>query len=266
MGAGINISALLSFSASITQPIVVSNEQSQVGNNGISIQSSGPWTPPQYSQPALTILTVPPSSNTSTGQPATSATNYVFDAVLRLMHTRRLTKTKHPVLTGANISDHAYIECARVTLEIGMSDAMSSFADGVWVGAATKSISAWQILKGLQTNKTLLTLTTRLDTYYNMLVVEATSPDEVKTLHGLRASIVLEEQIAGSIASQAVSGARPQTSGSTPGGTIQGTAPNASQVQQNVIPSTLYPDTPTFPQVPGAGNVSSNSLGQVPNE
>jgi hypothetical protein len=266
MGAGINISALLSFSASISEPIIIASDVKNIVTGGIFAESSGPWTPPQYAQPALTILTVPPSSNTSNGQPATSATNYVFDAVFRLMHTRRLTKTKHPVLTGANISDHAYIECARVTLEIGMSDAMSSFADGVWVGAATKSISAWQIIKGLQTNKTLLTLTTRLDTYFNMLVVEATSPDEVKTLHGLRASIVLEEQIAGSIASQAVSRARPQTSGSTSGGTIQGTSPNASQVQQNVIPSTLYPDTPTFPQVPGAGNVSSNSLGQVPNE
>lgn len=266
MGAGINISALLSFSASISQPITVADEQSQAGSNGVSIQSSGPWAPPQYSQPALTILTVPPSSSTNTGQSATSATNYVFDAVMRLTHTRRLTKTKHPVLTGANISDHAYIECARISLEIGMSDAMSSFADGVWVGSATKSISAWQILKGLQLNKTLLTLTTRLDTYSNMLIVEATSPDEIKTLHGLRATIVLEEIIAGSIASQPTSSARPQTSGSTPGGTIQGTAPNASQVQQNVIPSTLYPDTPLFPQVPGAGNVSSNSLGQVPTE
>jgi hypothetical protein len=273
MGAGFglqNPAGLLSVATSEVAFIVASTKP-PVGV--AAINSTGPWTPPQYSKPALTILTVPAtvSSNPtgSSGAPVfrgTPSVNYVFDAVIRISHNRRLKKTQHPVLTGANISDHAYIEAARVTLEIGMSDAMASFSAGVWVGSSTKSISAWQIIKGLQVNKTLLTLTTRLDTYSNMLIVEANSPDENKTLTGLRATIVLEEIIAGSVASQPNSSARPQTTGSTANGTVQGTAINPAQVQQNVIPSALFANTQTFPSVPGASNVSSNSLGTLPTQ
>jgi len=260
MGSGIILPSLLTITTSTSEQILFGSSQNQ---NDVSISSSGPWTPPQYSQPALTVLTVPAKSSTTTGQPASAAVNYVFDAVMRIVHNRRVHKTQHPVLTGANISDHAYMEAARLILEIGMSDAMASFTTGVWVGAATKSVSAWQILKNLATTKTLFTITTRLDTYSNMLIMDMSSPDDNKTLHALRATITLEEIIAGSIQIQTASSALPQTTDQTSGGVIQSTAPNASQVAQNVIPSTLYPNTPTFPQVPGAGDVSSNALSQV---
>jgi hypothetical protein len=224
----------------------------------------GPWTPPQYSKPALTILTVPAKSNLSSGQLTSSQINYVFDAVLKLAHRRTLRKTQHPVLTGANISDHAYVEPSKVVLNIGMSDAMSSYNKETWEGAATKSVSAWQILKTLQLNKTLLQLTTRLDTYVNMLITDLSADDDNKTLHALRATIVLEEIISASVTSTPNVSARPQTSDTSQGGVIQSTSPNAAQVQQNVIPSTLWPNTPTYPNVPGAGVVSSTSLGSVP--
>ena len=232
------------------------------------------WTPPQYSKPALTILTVPASGNPVLVNPSvagvsapiyrggTPPIDYVFDAVLKLMHQRTLTKTRHPVLTGASISDHAYIEPSRVVLEIAMSDAMASFVAGSWVGASTKSISAWQVLKNLQLNKTLLTLSTRLDTYYNMLITSATAPEDNKTLYGLRATITLEEVISASVSSAMAVSSRPQTTGSSSGGTVQSVSPDPAQIQQNTIPSTLWPNVKTFPSVPGASNVSSNSLGQ----
>lgn len=241
------------------------------------------WTPPQFSKPALTIITVPAKGNpTLTSAPVVSgsgsliaapvykggipSTNYVFDAVLRLAHRRRLVKTQHPVLTGANISDHAYLLPAQLVLEIGMSDSMASFTAGVWVGSSTKSISAYQIIKGLQSSKTLLTVTTRLDTYYNMLIEDIEAPDTNKTRYGLKAIISLGEVIAASVSSQSPPASRPQTTGSTSGGTIQSTPPSTAQIEQNVLPSTLWPGTSTYPSVPGAGDVSSNNLGQVPKE
>jgi hypothetical protein len=260
MGSGVILPSLLSIATSTSEALIIASQTSGLGQ--VDIESNGPWTPPQYSQPALTIITVP-ATNSVNGQPATPAASYVFDAVFRLVHNRRVHKTQHPVLTGANISDHAYMEPARLTLEIGMSDAMSSFADGVWVGAATKSVSAWQILKSIAQTKILLTVTTRLDTYYNMLIMDMTAPDDNKTKHALRGTIILEEVIAASVQSQTASSARPQTTGQTSGGTVQSTAPNESQVAKNVIPSTLYPNVPLYSQVPGAGNVSSNSLSQV---
>lgn len=262
MGAGIFLPVnLLSESSSITT-VIRSDSSSPV----VNAPNSSTWVPPQYSKPALTVITVPGTASTTSGQPATSPILYVFDAVFKIVHTRSLVKTQHPVLTGANISDHAYIQPARVSLEIGMSDSMASYNAGVWVGASTKSISAWQILKQLQANKTLLTVTTRLDTYYNMLIETLSAPDDNKTLHSLKATVVLNEIIAASVNSTPSVSAVPQVSGSTSVGTIQSTTPNAAQVQQNVIPSTLWPNTTDYFNVPGAGNVSSNSLGQVPQE
>jgi hypothetical protein len=256
MGAGI-IFPVVAIAAVNAEAAIVSSE----GGIGGSA-----WTPPQYAKSALTILTVPASTSNTSGQPASNAIDYVFDAVIRVSHNRKLVKTQHPVLTGANISDHAYILPTTVALEIGMSDAMASYTEGTWVGASTKSISAWQILKQLQVSKTLLTLSTRLDSYSNMLIEDMIAPDDNKTLHGLRATVILGEVIAASVSSQQPVSARPQTSQNTPNGTIQSAPINNSQLEQNVIPSSLWPDTPTYPNVPGAGNVSSNSLGQVPSE
>jgi hypothetical protein len=276
-----------SISAAIADAISYTDFPAQA--NSPQLVTQGPWTPPQYALPAVTILTVPATigsnystsitfedgvidtTTPSTAAPiyeGTAAINYVFDGVLRLAHKRTLVKTQHPVLTGANISDHAYMKPSRVTMDIIMSDAMAPFKTGLWTGSSTKSVSAWQILKNLQINRTLLTLTTRLDTYYNMLIEDLSAPDDYKTGHGLRCTIVLEELIAASVSSTGSNGAssRSQTTGNTPSGTIQSVAPNPSQIQQNAIPSTLWPNTPTYPNVPGAGVVSSNSLGQVPTE
>lgn len=261
MSTGIILPSLFSIATSTSEALIFGSNPSNSAKNQIGLISyDGAWTPPQYSQPALTVLTVnvPNSSNGQSNQ-----ASYVFDAVFKISHRRTSHKTSHPVLTGANISDHVYILPSRVTLDIGMSDAMSSFENGVWVGSSTKSISAWQILKNLQISKSLVTLTTRLDTYSNMVIIDSSSPDENKTKHGLRATFVLEELLSASVLSIASQSARPQTSNSTQAGTVQSVSPNSSQVEQNVIPSPLYPSVNTYPQVPGAGRVSSNSLSQL---
>lgn len=252
MGTGILLPSLFSIASSTSSSILLSNANSP---GTVSVQG-GPWTPPQYAKPALTVITVPA---TTTAGPV----NYVFDAVFRLMHRRSVHKTQHPVLTGANISDHFFVEPARLVLEIGMSDVMSSYKSDMWVGASTKSISAWQILKGLALNGTLVTVTTRLDTYINMQVLDIGSPDDNKTLHGLRATITLEELLSASVSSVSTSSSRSQTTSDSSNSVVSGTGVNPSQEAQNVIPSDQYPDVVTYPQISGAGDVSSNNLGQV---
>ena len=51
----------------------------------------------------------------------TDVEGYVFDAVLKLDHERRLAITDHPVEEGANITDHSYLEPKSLSIEIGMS-------------------------------------------------------------------------------------------------------------------------------------------------
>ena len=222
------------------------------------------WTPPQWAQatPALTILSVIyPPYTIDDQQLATVQIDYVFDAVFKLIHRRVLRKTSHPVLTGPNITDHAYIEPTRVSLEIGMSDAMAAYREGMWTGGYTKSIAAWQKLKEFQEKKLIITLVTRLDTYFNMMIVEAEAPDDNISKHGLRANIILEEILSATISNFPAVSARGQASNSTSVGTVQAMSPSQILINQHEVPSMAkFPDFNPA-NIPGAGDISGNNLG-----
>jgi hypothetical protein len=124
---------------------------------------------------------------------ATSATIYVFDAVFELEHTQDLQPTELPVQSGANITDHVFIKPARLTLEIGMSDVMSSYTPGQWSGASSKSVNAYQILLQLSFTRTALTITTKLRTYTNCVITSIRARDNYKTINSLRAVITFQQ-------------------------------------------------------------------------
>jgi hypothetical protein len=287
MATGIIVPNLLELAYSISTPILVNrlsaSTRAEIQRYDWSnLATPGPWKPPQWSQPALTVISLPqtPEQIAQTQQAieiagddtlaantlAAAKNNYVFDAVIRASHRRVLKKTQHPVLSGANISDHAYMEPARLTLEIGMSDVMASFVTGHerWTGWGTKSVSAWRIMKQWMINRTLLTVQTRLDTYYNMLIEDCSTQDDNRTLHGLRATVVFGELIAATAESQSIVSARPQTSDDSPAGAIQGTPISPDQLSQHMIPSLAYPAAMPNPFVPGAGDVSSINLSALP--
>ena len=272
MAAGILLPSLLTIAASSTELLFFGDTFS---NPAFELQL-GPWKPPQYSKSAQTMLTVGATTDPNTGEVTVDATNYVFDAVFRISHRRSLKKTSHPVLTGVNISDHAYIEPAKVVLEIGMSDAMSSYDKSVWLGASSKSVAAFQVLKGLQTSKILVTLTTRLDTYLNMLVMEVQAPDDNKTNNSLRATVTLEEVISASVYATAPDSARPQTTTYSPSALVQPDDPSDEQVTNHQVLDSSGNSVLTnqgslglggvgIPgsQAPGAGAYSSNSIYNV---
>jgi hypothetical protein len=175
---------------------------------------------------------------------------YVFDAVIRTEHQRRITKTQHPIQTGANVTDHAIIEPARVELEIGMSDAMDSFIPGQWSGDHSKSVNAYLTLKTIAAARQPLTVTTRLDSYTNMVLTGISAGDTVETRFGLKASLVFEELFTGTISSQQVS-ARPDLTGSTNLGT-KSPLPVSSDISR-------YTHS-TLTTVPNAGVLSSNPV------
>lgn len=224
------------------------------------------YRPPEWSQPALTTIALTTSASVTTSQvddltsgptanqsaasssTSTSTQMYVFDAVYRVMHSRRLRMTEHPVQSGASISDHAFVMPAKVSLEIGMSDAMDAFSPGVFTSNASKSVSAYEILVALQQGRQPLTLTTRLDTYTNMLIESIDAPDSKETRYGLKATVVLGQIFTGTVSAQSVS-ARPQTSDSTSIGAKQPIPISSSDLHRftTLIPTSVY----------GAGNVSS---------
>lgn len=226
------------------------------------------YRPPEWSQPALTVLTLTTSASGTAGQvdnltsgptgtigsgqtvndSSTITQVYVFDAVYRVTHSRRLRMTEHPVQSGASISDHAFIMPAKISLEIGMSDAMDAFTAGVFTTNSSKSVSAYQILVALQTGRQPLTLSTRLDTYTNLLIESIDAPDDKDTRYGLKATVVLSQIFTGTVTTQALSD-RPQTSDETSIGAKQPLPISSSDLQRftTTIPTSVY----------GAGTVSS---------
>ena len=242
-----------------------------------TLTSSGPWRPPEWSQPTLTALTVPAARNGETN--ATAPTIYVFDAILRVEHQRRLHCTEHPIQAGgsapaASITDHAYLLPARVTLEIGMSDAMAGFSPNAWDDGPSKSISAWQMLTDLQAARTLVKLDTRLDSYSNLVIESLSTTDTRETRHGLKAIVTFTEVFLASATSatsvlgfdmSAVDSDRPQTTDQTPSGIVHALPVPSGLAGQNNITAPAATDLQlgSAPRIPGAGVWSSVSISRL---
>ena len=148
--------------------------------------------------------------------------SYFFDAVIRAEHSQAMRITEHPVQTGANIVDHAYLVPATLMLEIGMSDVMDSMIQGQYSGAYTKSVQAYQTLLALQAKRNPLRVTTRLNTYENMVIEELRTPDDYRTLYGLKCMVTLRQIITSQISTATVAvSARSQVTEQAPQGNTQ---------------------------------------------
>lgn len=279
-----------------------------------TLAASGPWRPSEWARPALTSITVPtssllpgtPSSQTDAfGNPLPAAPGYqgstilVFDSVLKIEHARDLRRTEHPIQTSSgsattSVTDHAYQLPAKVTLEIGMSDAMDSYSPAMWTGNVSKSVSAYQTLLQIQTARALVKLTTRLATYSNMILESIRPSDSEKTRYGLRATIVFSQIYLAQNLTSASAGAGSVSAPSNNGGTLSGSLDYGSSggvvsagsqdvssrpsttdstslgtVQTSTVPPSI--ETQNFAadaqasSVPGAGNWSSVNISQLGN-
>ena len=80
-----------------------------------------------------------------------------------------------------------------------------------------RSINAWQALKSMQLERSPLTVTTRLQTYENMIIEELSAPDDYMTLNALKCTVHLKQIIFANVAEVAVS-QRKSTAVPTSGG------------------------------------------------
>ncbi|MBQ8201474.1 MAG: hypothetical protein IJZ74_06885 [Clostridia bacterium] len=111
---------------------------------------------------------------------------FTFDAVFRTDHMANVTVTQHPVQTGASISDHAYAEPDEVTLEIGMSDAVT-------YAGTNHSVNAYSQLRAIMAKREPVTLITRLQSYKNMVITSMSAPDDYTTMNALKATIYFRQ-------------------------------------------------------------------------
>lgn len=123
-----------------------------------------------------------------------------FDAVFTTNTEHSLTITQHPVQTGANLSDHAFVNPIRISMEIGVSDVMAyRKADNYTEQGPTKSISAYRTLRKKMEERTPIKVITRLQTYENMLIESLSINDDVSTQYALRANIELVQVLAAAV-------------------------------------------------------------------
>lgn len=225
----------------------------------------------------MVSITVPASVTSSGGANGVftttnvAQTTYVFDAILDLDHDQQLRPTLHPVQSGADISSHAYLEPAKLILNIGMSDVMAAYTvmqqSGSnftpFTGNQSKSVSAYQQLLSFMTNRVLLNITTRLRNYTNMILISLPPHEDHRTITGLRVRVTFQQIILGSVNEAQVS-ARTQDTGTTSLGQINTQTPDQATLNQFLVQSAtnLQPIN-----VPGSGSVSSvnvNNLQQLP--
>ena len=174
-----------------------------------------------------------------------------FDGILRTDHQSTIKATHYPVQSGVTMTDHAIIEPAELTIEVMMSDAHSmpfnsgsQFLDSVinslnviksysnFVPMTTDNMSGdgrsaktWLILKAMQLSRQPITVETRLQNYNNMLIESLSSPDDVKTLNGFKATIRLREIIVAQVAETKTSARVAANSSSTGGQATATTTP-----------------------------------------
>lgn len=188
--------------------------------------ATGPYRPAQWQ--TLTL---------KTNFTDASNTVWYFDAILKEEHHSQLRITEHPVQTGANITDHAYMMPARLTLEIGMSDAMDSMIPGQWP-TMDKSIWAYQQLVSWQQTRTVLTITTNLNTYSNMVIEQIMTPRDNKTTQSVKSTVTLRQIMVGVVGTVAPS-ARANTTTQTQAAPMapvpipEGPLPSALSVLEN---------------------------------
>jgi hypothetical protein len=190
------------------------------------------------------------------------ATMFVFDGLRQADHEQACIPTQHPLQTGYNISDHAVLQPARITIEVFMSDAIAAYSTGMWSGNPSKSVAAWQQLITLMQNRALITLNTRYQTYTNMLLVNVRGTDNQKNYFGGSFTLTFQQLIISTV-SQTYNSARSQTTGTTGLGTVQTQQPAANLLSQFTESSTnnlINGNGTSVITPPGAGPISSNLL------
>lgn len=151
-----------------------------------------------------------------------------FDGIMRTEHVSRIKPTLYPVQMGVNMTDHAIVEPAELTIEVMMSDAetdtytsMDPILDAIYQAVQSikmysnilacqpmptmmrgdgRAAKTWTTLKTLQQSRVPIDVETRLQTYKYMLIEEISAPDDVKTLNAFRCTVRLREIIFAEVA------------------------------------------------------------------
>lgn len=177
------------------------------------------YSPPEWGQESIARIAIQDKEGTL----------YFFDAILKAEHVSMNRATEHPIQTGAATTDHIYNLPDQITLDIAMSDAMECVVPDQFSGNS-KSVAAFEKLTQWRKDRELLTITTRLYTYENMFIENMYTPDDAKTVYGLRCSVHFREIMLSERKEEKVS-TDPQINQETNRGAVQAVSVNGQPVE-----------------------------------
>ena len=130
-----------------------------------------------------------------------------FDAVLKEAPSSSATVTKNPVESGAQITDHFYVNPKKLDLQVGVSNTPLQAVAGDIVSKAggalgstyasglTRASAAWQILNAIQASGKPFTAQYGFGLMQNMVITNLSSARQAENAGALIADITLEEII-----------------------------------------------------------------------
>lgn len=120
-----------------------------------------------------------------------------FDASVEEVHAITVDVTKHPLERGAVVSDHKIKKPAKLRITTVTTNTpilhLAAFRLAGIPGGATPDVHAWDTLERLAEGEELLTVTTSLKTYDNMVIRKSSVPRDAARGNTLEATIDLEE-------------------------------------------------------------------------
>lgn len=123
----------------------------------------------------------------------TNIAGYFFDGFMDIDVASELEVTENPVETGTAIADHSYVKPTEVTMQVIMSDVHQSIAPGQFTGGWSRSVTAYKILKEIQTKRIPIAVLCRLGLFENMVIRRLQANDTADTYQALSATVTLVE-------------------------------------------------------------------------
>lgn len=111
-------------------------------------------------------------------------------------HNMPVTKTKYPVEDGSR-TDNFVVEPEQLVLKGLVSDIKSSVAGLVDIADSHRSKEAWGRIRALKNSGKLVTVTTQLGVYENMIVIKADATVNKASGKSLFFALTLEETLIG---------------------------------------------------------------------
>lgn len=175
------------------------------------------------------------------------------DIVVSELHHDHMTITRHPVETGAAISDHCFMEPPIVEMQCGASNSTGQ-SEGYVQAVYAQFLS-------LQAQRAPFSVTTGKRQYSDMLIVDIIVTNDETKENALDFTVKLEK--INIVSTQTTGGAASNSSQSNPAGT---SSPSDSG-NQNIMPTDN--GAPAFAQVSsidyqGASTVPNQSFGSFP--